>query len=157
MLAMHAVPELGTNPHSVFIWTGTVVQVNAASFTVALVLPWPLCHRGAVPHPNCQESGFQCSFWAPMSVILIMNSSLSPSTMRTIVLTSFPATYMLIRYQPSTFMAPLFALPNADSVSGSLMGRFLNGILLKATALINWHQLLCHTELWRLTNSQFYK
>ena len=33
------VPELGTNPHWVFIWTGTVVQVNAASFTVALVLP----------------------------------------------------------------------------------------------------------------------
>ena len=39
ILVMHAVPELGTNPHSVFIWTGTVVQVNAASFTVALVLP----------------------------------------------------------------------------------------------------------------------
>ena len=39
ILAMHAVPEPGTNPHLVFIWTGTVVQVNAASFTVALVLP----------------------------------------------------------------------------------------------------------------------
>ena len=116
--------------------TGTVVQVNAASFTVALVLPWPLCHRGALPHPNSLESRFQYNRWAPMSVIPMINSSFSPSMMRTVALTSFPVTYIFIRYLPNTFMAPLFALPWAECVSGSLIGRLFSGIFLKSIVLM---------------------
>ena len=136
MLAIHAVPELGTRPHSVFICTGTVVHVKAASFTELLVLPWPLCHRGALPHPNSLDSGFQYNRCAPMSVIPMINSSFSLSTLRTVALTSFLATYMFMRYLPNTFIAPVFALPNAERVSGSFVGRFFNGIFLKAAALI---------------------
>ena len=136
IFAMQADPELGTKPHLVFICLGTVVQVNAASFTVALILPWPLCHRGVLPHPNSLESGFQYNWWAPMSVIPIINSSFSLSTIRTVALTSFPAMYIFMWYLPNTFMAPLFALPSAESVSGSLIGRFFNGIFLKAIVLI---------------------
>ena len=143
MFAMKAVPELGTNPYSVFICTGTVVQVNVASFTVALVLPWPLCHSGALPHPNSLESGFQYNQWAPISVIPI-----SPSTMRTVALTSFPAMYM--------FMAPLLALPKAECVSGSLIGRFFSGIVLKAIVLMQLTSTPVSYRTLTVTNSQFY-
>ena len=66
----------------------------------------------------------------------MMNSSFSPSTMRTVALMSFPAIYMFMRYLPNTSMTPLFALPKAECVSGSLIVRFFSGIFLKAIALI---------------------
>ena len=128
MFAIQAVPELGTNPHSVFICTRTVVQVNVASYTVALILPWPLCHRGGLPHPNSPESGFQYNRWAPMSIIPIINSSFSPSTMRTVALMFFPARYIFKRYLRNTFIALLLALPSEEWVSGNLIGRLFNGI-----------------------------
>ena len=71
-----------------------------------------------------------------MSVILIINSMFSPLMTRIVALTSFPAMYIFMQYLPNTFMAMLFALPSVESVSGSLIGLFFNGIFLKAISLI---------------------
>ena len=56
--------------------------------------------------------------------------------MRTVALTSFPEMYIFMQYLPNTFMVPLFALPRAECVSGSLMGLLFSGIFLKAIALM---------------------
>ena len=94
------------------------------------------CHSGVLPHSNSLESGFQYNWWAPISVIPMMNSSFSPSTMRTVALTSFPAMYIFMQYLPNTIMAPLVVLPKAECVSSSLIGRFFSRIFLKALVLI---------------------
>ena len=71
-----------------------------------------------------------------MSVIPMMKSSFSPSTMRTVTLTSFPATKTFMWYLPITFIAPLFALPNAAKVSGNFIDQFFNAFFLNASELM---------------------
>ena len=92
-----------------------------------------LCATGV---PDFLDSRFQYSQCAPMSIIRMIKSSFNPFTMRTVILTSFLATYTFMRYLPVTFIAPLFALHNAARVSGNLVGWFFTGFFLIVAALI---------------------